>query len=766
MLIGNQGLKISANLKEGLFDFIDKSVNRKVLSGVFSSVTWEDEQGFRFISSTCSGYKKTWDEKKQGDKTKVTLKCRGSLNQPDLLLHLEVSENIPYVIMWLEVKNTLQKEISVNTLKPLSVISEKGGRVELGTYENKWSFFGQDVLDADVKPHSLVNELYQRRVFVGTEMATIYNIEAKTAVTLGFITTKDQMARIELRIKEGVHRFESLEAFAEAEGYFLAPGKVIESEKLYLNFCTDAEAGILTYSSLVKEKMKALSWDHIPTGWSTWDYYKAKVTEKDILKNMDWLARNRDEFPVEYIQIDHGFEDAEGDWLNWNKKRFPHGPKWMAEEIKKRGFKPGLWVVPLMVSSKSKLFKNHPDWVIRNDKGDAILHTGYATKEVYSLDGSNPEVQTWLKDLFRRIICDCGYEYIKIDGAIVQSLEHGKLYDRNATMIQAYRKAFEAVREGMGDKLLMGGVYGPSIGLVNAMRIGSDVGARWDWSKLNVHAGDRDRYLGSGNVIRCIMSIINSSYMHRNFWINDPDYLLVRDDRSELTLDEARTWLSVIALTGTMTILGDNMTTLPRERRDLITKIFPIYGEPAKPVGFLKEEIPSILNLRIKKSFDTWNVVGVFNYKEEKKDMEVSFSTLGLDKKKAYHVYEFWGEEYLGRLKERVRLKAMRPHSSKILAIREDIKKPQIISTDFHITQGGTEIESYAFNKKLNKLSVGLKALGKKKGKIVVCLPKNYTLKNIQSDALNHKVKKVNRELMEINLSFNKKAVVNLEVRK
>ena len=51
--------------------------------------------------------------------------------------------------------------------------------------------------------------------------------------------------------------------------------------------------------------------------------------------------------------------------------------------------------------------------------------------------------------------------------------------------------------------------------------------------------------------------------MHGRLWANDPDCLLVRTDRTKLTLDETRTLASAIGLSGGMMLSSDDLDKVP-----------------------------------------------------------------------------------------------------------------------------------------------------------------------------------------------------------
>ncbi len=114
----------------------------------------------------------------------------------------------------------------------------------------------------------------------------------------------------------------------------------------------------------------------MPTGWCSWYYYYAKVTEKDVTENLGSAAEHFRDRGLQYIQIDDGYQRAAGDW-DMNEK-FPHGHRWLTKQIHHRGFHAGLWLAPFAVGARSDLFKNHPDWLLKNPDG--------SPKKIFSME--------------------------------------------------------------------------------------------------------------------------------------------------------------------------------------------------------------------------------------------------------------------------------------------------------------------------------------------------------------------------------------------
>lgn len=81
-----------------------------------------------------------------------------------------------------------------------------------------------------------------------------------------------------------------------------------------------------------------------------------------------------------------------GDW-EVCKEKLPKGIEGLLESARKHNIKFGLWIEPEMANTKSELFENHPDWIMRIK--NRPLSTGRGKTQVV-LDLTNPEVQDFV----------------------------------------------------------------------------------------------------------------------------------------------------------------------------------------------------------------------------------------------------------------------------------------------------------------------------------------------------------------------------------
>ena len=322
-------------------------------------------------------------------------------------------------------------------------------------------------------------------------------------------------------------------------------------------------------STVDRERFEQLT---APAGWCSWYELGGAVTEVDIIANLDFCAAHFDRRFFRYIQLDDGYQRAAGDWEA--NAKFPNGHRWLTDRIHAQGLLAGLWVAPFAVAERSGLPAAHAAWLLRGADGTPLV---LDTRDdwggrIYALDGAHPEVRQWLYDLARRVVRDWGYDYVKIDFLLWATA--GAAHYGGLTHAEAYRGGLAALRDGVGTEAFLLGCGAPlqhAAGLVDGMRIGADVDASWGGIQGPARAAGL------------------RSFYHRAVWLNDPDCLVARPP---LTLDEARVWAAVVAASGGVTVLSDNLPKLPAERVPVLQKALPV-ALPVRaghPVGTQADE--------------------------------------------------------------------------------------------------------------------------------------------------------------------------------
>ena len=451
--------------------------------------------------------------------------------------------------------------------------------------------------------------------FRGELVTAVRDASMDKIIMAGFITTADQYGRFTVEFSD--NGIKEWTAVSSCDGILVEKEEVVSSEVFAVFEGFDLYHMQCEYAEILGKRMNARTSAELPLGWCSWYYYYADVKEEDVLTNTKFLAENRDKFPVKYVQLDDGYEPAVGDWLDPDPK-FPSGLAKLAENIRKEGFTPALWVGPFMGFEKSKLIQEHPEYFIHDKNGNVLNVMGWRGGMTAALDGTNPATCAFLKDLFKKIR-EMGFDYVKLDFMILSAgiQDESVYFDPKATRAQALRRGLEAIREGFGDDGFILGCttpLGPAIGIVDGERIGTDIAKKWQLQDVTYDEG-----LSIPNVCR---NIINRSYMHRRLFLSDPDTLLFRKEGTTFTQEESKLWFEALRLAGGLVMSGDRLDTLEPDRLAWTAELFanPDAYE-VRPLDVWERSVPGVWLAINRKSGELR--LTVFNFEDSEQTFEL-----------------------------------------------------------------------------------------------------------------------------------------------
>ena len=72
-------------------------------------------------------------------------------------------------------------------------------------------------------------------------------------------------------------------------------------------------------------------------GWLSWYCAHLDMTEQFVLDNAKIVAERFRVYGIDTMQVDHGwqYKDLVGHWVSNDK--FPHGMKWLGDELREAG---------------------------------------------------------------------------------------------------------------------------------------------------------------------------------------------------------------------------------------------------------------------------------------------------------------------------------------------------------------------------------------------------------------------------------------------
>lgn len=314
------------------------------------------------------------------------------------------------------------------------------------------------------------------------------------------------------------------------------------------------------------------------TGYTTWYNYYGNINETVVLRDLNSISKL--DTKIDCFQIDDGYQNAIGDWLDPDKKKFPSGMKNLAESIHKNNMLAGLWLAPFAGTKASKLYKEHKDWFIKDENGKPYK-TGHNWGGFYSLDIYNPDARAYLKHVFDVVLNDWGYDLVKLDflyGACVLPL-HNK--SRGEIMCDA----MDFLRECCGEKLILGcGVpLMPAFGKVDYCRIGSDISLGW---KPRKHAIREEV-----STTHAVCNTIFRRHLDGRAWMNDPDVFLLREKNVKTDFEQRKLLSKLNSVFGSLLFISDNIDEYNSAQLDVLKDTFSEKDVKIKRAEFVQKDI-------------------------------------------------------------------------------------------------------------------------------------------------------------------------------
>ncbi|WP_440897732.1 alpha-galactosidase [Amphibacillus sp. Q70] len=225
----------------------------------------------------------------------------------------------------------------------------------------------------------------------------------------------------------------------------LTPNQSFQTPEAIMVFSDKGLNGMSqAYHSLYRERLARGYWrDRArPILINNWEATYFDFNEEKVLE----IAATAKDLGVELFVLDDGWfgerhDDSSslGDWFE-NKNKLPNGIKGLSEKIEDLGMQFGLWFEPEMVSKGTKLFEEHPDWLIASPNREPSHG-----RNQYILDFSRQEVVNHVYRLMDNIMRDAKISYIK--------------WDMNRFMTEVYSKVLPPDQQGEVFHRYILGVY-------------------------------------------------------------------------------------------------------------------------------------------------------------------------------------------------------------------------------------------------------------------------------------------------------------------
>jgi alpha-galactosidase len=666
LLISNPYLTLKYDFDLGLFELKIKNMTSKIKNATSS-----------FIANDKRIYSRNYQERKWKDKIIKDEIGKGKEIEliftaegfPTLIQRIKVYEDKEFLILRSGIKNTLRENLLVTEFRPLEINPKLDGIIELGSPPSDW----RALLDGYGSwEYAGIRSFSKDSSGKSWWIQSIVDPITYTSFTSGSLTALTWKTSLNHKMeREAFHWW--VQCGGEGERINLLCNQSTYSEEIFVCLSTNPFESLEEWGRLTSKINHAIPLKEPPKGWCSWYHYFGKVDEKAVLKNAGFIKENLKGLGYKYIQIDDGWQKA---WGNWEaNSKFPSGMKGIAKELHRLGFKAGLWLAPFLVEEKLSLPKEHPDWLLRDQKGNLIKYNKPLGPSYYCLDVTHPEVQEWLSSLFAEIK-DWGYDYLKLDFLFAGAYE-GMHWNKPATGVKALREGLEIIRKSIGDDtyiLACGAPLLPMVGIANGNRIGPDISYEifgfdipiWPFVKWQAR------------------NVATRYFMNGQLFNNDPDVTLVR--ALLLSLEEAKTLVNLDILCNGVLMLGDKLFSLPSERVALLAnkEILNLtdLGKTARPIDLfehpdesleiklfgssigLTSQLPELWDLEIDENI---HVIGIFNWGDKANQISLDFAKIGLTQKR-YRLWDLWEGKEIGNYKNSYTV-LLDSHTSRVIKI-------------------------------------------------------------------------------------------------
>lgn len=510
----------------------------------------------------------------------------------------------------------------------------------------------------------------------------------RRAWLVGFLSQQQHFGSLAVRLDRHPP---ALQLWANGDHVRLDPGQSLETDwACIFPMLLDQPDPLGAYTQAVARAHGCSTPQRAPVnGWCSWYHYYQKVQESDVQENVQSALELRKQLPLDLIQLDDGFQHAVGDWLNFSPN-FPQGVAPLASHIDSHGFTPGLWLAPFIVDPRSDLAHRHPEWLLRG-RFNRPVNAGYTFWGAFAtaLDLTHPEALDYATRIVRTAAQEWGYPFLKLDFLYAAALP-GKYRDPTRTRAQVMRLGLEALRQAAGEECFLLGCgcpLGSAIGLVDGMRVSSDVSEEWEPSFSGIHTFFRHEP-DFPSIRNATHNSLTRSFMHRRWWLNDPDVLLPGPD---LPFSEAEfeTLATVTALTGGVLLVSGQLSQIPAHRLRQWASLLPLIDQRPSLPDWIESPTPRRLRFDLENTLGSWHVLAYFNWADEPEKINFAPEDFNLPENAMTIMREFWTGQVYPMSLDIVTEILLPAHGVRLFALRDLTPGiPAYLGSDLHISQG------------------------------------------------------------------------------
>ena len=273
---------------------------------------------------------------------------------------------------------------------------------------------------------------------------------------------------------------------------------------------------------------------------------------------------------TEWCALGPGYAVRTGDWSN-PKDAFRDRMGSASRSIGEQSLIPGLRIAPFLVSRRSSMAAEHPDWFVRNGGGSPLQteNSGVDDERCLVLDVTHPGVQAHLKKIFSILRDQWGFRCFVLDRLDAAALP-GSRSDGTLEAGSLMDGAGELIREAVGPRVLLVARDVPLLASVGHYDIRCVAAAR-DPKKLGSRRGR-----GLHGVLAA--ALLHRARWNRRSWLNSSGALPVGFFREE-PVTGVRSLATAAALSAGAFILQGDPRELDEQAWNRIRRTMELFDD-------------------------------------------------------------------------------------------------------------------------------------------------------------------------------------------
>jgi len=554
------------------------------------------------------------------------------------------------------------------------------------------------------------------RLKTGKKIESYYTLTLQSPpIAAGFLAGRHNLDRLSLNADQAGITFT---AYGECNQSVLLPGSSRNADPLFLSGGANPLAQMELFADLAAKENSVQRWPENFATWCSWYsgwirqepiYGFKQGLERGVETNIPIIARELGTRGTASMRVvDDSNEMPYGDWDD-RTLTVPKGFRRLAGIMDSIVIRPGVWYPPFWVSTGSRLFMESPGLLCRNDDGKvAVGNNAGIPENMYGnhlafLDASNPAAAAKLETTAREWR-NRGFRYVMTDFMYWGAWQQ-KRFDSTMTAVETYNVALNAMRRGYGKDtywLHCGALLGPAMGLADGMRISGD---------------------SFGDDISSYESAASRWYYNGRIWLNDPDAIVCRLYGNAKGVEWARSWMSWMALAGTVMTYGDTFDDLPAEYLALYKRVFPPLPLAGRPLDIWENEPYLLWGMDPGIADGPYTLFGIFEFQGQRPGQSVSINLDEVaarsrswdrtpeESPSAWLLWDFWGQKVTRVSGAKVTI-PVPSKSCNVFSMRPDLGRPQLLGTSGHFSQGALETSDIRWDARSGKLSGKVKGNG------------------------------------------------------